>query len=76
MLALKLTERFVDPEPKPVVKIVYWYDRASKNWVTQAADEDGNQVGDAAYSGQRKGRIFDCQALAKQHGVTRIEKKV
>jgi hypothetical protein len=31
MLALKLTERFADPEPKPVVKIVYWYDRASKN---------------------------------------------
>lgn len=30
-----------------------WYDRQTRNWVTQLKDTKGNQVGDAAFSGTK-----------------------
>ncbi len=32
-----------------------WWDRYSRNWITQVKDMDGNQIGDADYSGNRYG---------------------
>lgn len=57
----------------PVVKIVFWWDFKTSNWVSQAVDAEDNQVGDAEYSPNRKGRQMDCKALALQHNVTTIE---
>lgn len=31
-----------------------WYDKVTRNWVTQIKDNAGNQVGDAEYSGDTK----------------------
>ncbi len=30
-----------------------WFDRSSRNWITQIKDLDGNQVGDAMFAGRR-----------------------
>lgn len=38
-----------------------WYDRQSRNWVTQTFDADGNQIADAEYSGDRKSAQIDHQ---------------
>lgn len=38
--------------------IVTWYDKQSKNYITQIKDENG-QVGDAEYAGTREGAEFD-----------------
>ena len=40
-------------EPGAVVRIVYWWDRLSRNWIVQALDEEGNQIGDAQYAANR-----------------------
>lgn len=31
-----------------------WYDRSSRNWISQVVDEKGNQVGDSLYDGTKK----------------------
>lgn len=43
---------------KQVVKIDRWYDRQSRSWVVQRLDIEGNQVGDAYYSGTKLGAIM------------------
>lgn len=30
-----------------------WYDRRSRNWITQTKDAAGNQISDATYTGNR-----------------------
>lgn len=30
-----------------------WYDRHTRSWVAQLKDSDGNQVGDAEYTGRK-----------------------
>ena len=37
----------------PVAKIDIWYDRHTRNWIRQAKDIDGNQIGAAEYSYQK-----------------------
>lgn len=37
------------------VTIETWWDRYSQNYVTQTKDDNGNQIGDAAYSGYKEG---------------------
>lgn len=32
------------------VKIGYWWDRTSRNWIVQHLDLQGNQIGDADYA--------------------------
>lgn len=33
--------------------IYTWYDRQSRNWITQYRDAEGNQIGNAEFSGNR-----------------------
>lgn len=52
-VALKI---FNEPGPRitPIhsnLSVETWYDCHSKNWVTQAKDAKGNQIGDSQYSG-------------------------
>lgn len=30
-----------------------WYDRRSRNWITQTKDAEGNQVGEASFGGDQ-----------------------
>jgi hypothetical protein len=41
-----------------------WYDRRSRNSVCRVLDKDGNQMGDADYSGCRESANF-----AKEQGI-------
>lgn len=44
-----------------------WFDRSSRNWITQIKDLDGNQVGDALFAGRRDSAVVnhsDAVALA------------
>lgn len=34
--------------------IYTWYDRQSRNWITQYRDAEGNQIGNALFSGNTK----------------------
>lgn len=36
-----------------VVKIEYWWDRFSRNWIIQAKDKDDNQIGEATYAANK-----------------------
>jgi hypothetical protein len=33
-----------------------WHDKHTKSWITQIKDEQGNQIGEAAYDGNKKSR--------------------
>jgi hypothetical protein len=55
-------------------KIVYWHDRRTRSWVVQAIDFGGNQIKDADYSGDKKGRDFALTAFQKQHNCTVVER--
>ena len=35
------------------VRIGYWWDRLSRNWIFQALDAEDNQIGDAQYAANR-----------------------
>ena len=35
-----------------------WYDRSSRNWITQTKDAEHNQIGDATYSGNQLSARF------------------
>lgn len=40
---------------EPVVtRITFWWDRLSRNWIVQALDSEGNQIGDAIYAANRR----------------------
>lgn len=36
-----------------------WYDRTSRNWITQIKDAEGNQVGSALFAGNRSSAIIN-----------------
>ena len=43
-----------------------WYDRFSKNYITQVKDNEDNEI-DYAYSGDAKGRNFDIQMFKDKY---------
>jgi hypothetical protein len=45
-----------------------WYDRRGRNFVVQVNDPQGNQIGDADYSGTKESRDFAFQSIIKQEG--------
>lgn len=55
-------------------KIVYWYDRRTRNWVTQLLDSEGNQIDDAIYDGDRVSLARTLAWCAVDHPDTKIEK--
>jgi len=57
-----------------VTKIVYWWSRPDRAWVTTARDAEGNQVGDAEYSGTRDGLDWDLKMMDRKYPNTPVEK--
>lgn len=49
-------------EPR-TAKVEVWYDRATRSWVVQRLDADGNQIGTADYVHSKR----EAQALAKEY---------
>ncbi len=39
-----------------------WYDRQSRNWITQLKDQNNNEI-ESAYSGSKDGARFDFKQL-------------
>jgi hypothetical protein len=50
-----------------------WYDRWTRSHVVQTLDADGNQVGDADYSGSAASRDWAKAAIIRQNGGALIE---
>jgi len=48
--------------------VVTWYDRQSRSWITQIIDPDGNQIGEADYSGRREGSNSAVVIAMKSNG--------
>lgn len=46
-----------------------WYDRKSRNWITQVKDHEGNQIGDAHYNGTKSGKQYSEKMLKKEHQI-------
>lgn len=57
------------------LKVRTWYDRAIRSWVTQIVDEEGNQIGDASYSGSKSGRDFDIRTAKEMIQKYHVEEK-
>lgn len=45
-----------------------WYDRKTRQSVMQVLDSEGNQIGDAEYSGNRESARFVKQFAIKDNG--------
>lgn len=45
-----------------------WYDSKTRSYVTQTKDAQGNQLGDANFSGTVKGRNSDLQTAINDNG--------
>ncbi|MDB6013126.1 MAG: hypothetical protein JWL65_5376 [Gammaproteobacteria bacterium] len=55
-----------DVEDETVVKIEYWWDRTSRNWIIQAKDAQDNQIGAAEYAANKHtlpGALASMQAM-------------
>ena len=39
-------------------QVYTWYDRQTRLWITQGKDKEGNQIGDADYSPNKKVALF------------------
>jgi len=50
------------------VNIDQWYDKSSRSWVTQLKDEAGNQIGEAAYDGNKVSAAFTLSAFKVRQG--------
>lgn len=48
------------------VTVETWYDRQSCNWITQIKDAEGNQIGDALFSGTRDSATCDHKSAVKR----------
>lgn len=54
-----------------VVKIEYWWDRLSRNWILQAKDKYDNQIGAAEYTANSRTLPSALEAMREQYpGVT------
>jgi len=60
------------PESAPA-KVVYWYNRRARSWVVQLLDGEGNQIGDADYSGTESDRDWELARLKKLHPALPVE---
>lgn len=49
------------------MKIESWYDRKTKNYITQAKDDEGNQIGEALISGNKEDRKADVEELRRRY---------
>ena len=47
--------------------VLRWYDRRTRSTVIQTLDVDGNQIGDADYSGNKKSADFAHAAILKKN---------
>lgn len=47
-----------------VTRIEQWWDRSSRNWVVQAKDAEGHQVGAASFCGTKDWADSDAHAMA------------
>ena len=54
-------------------KVVYWYDKISKNWITQVLDEKGYEI-ESEYSGNKEDAIFTCKQFSKEYNNIPYEK--
>ena len=45
-----------------------WYDRSTRSWITRVIDSEGNQVGDADYSGDRQSALLAKTTMTKENG--------
>lgn len=50
-----------------VTKIIYWWDRYSRNWIVQAKDAECNQIGEAIYAANRRALPGALEAMARRH---------
>jgi len=70
LFAQPVNRLVVDPVTGSSVET--WWDRYSRNWVTQTKDAEGNQVGHADYTGERLGAaIAHVWALSRLFNFTR-----
>jgi DNA-binding beta-propeller fold protein YncE len=52
-----------------------WYDRKTRSSVTQVLDKDGNQLGDADYSGNRVSARWARTQAVKDNGGREVKQK-
>jgi len=45
-----------------------WYHRPSRSWVVQLKDAEGNQIGNAEYSGNKVTRDHDIAYMVRENG--------
>lgn len=45
-----------------------WYDRSTRSWVVQLKDREGNQIGDAEYTGNKQDRDRIVNMMQAQTG--------
>lgn len=53
-------------------KVETWYDKPTRSWVTQVKDADGNQVGEAEYTGSGKESAKKVHDFWVKEGAKRI----
>lgn len=57
-----------------VVKIEYWWDRLSRQWIIQAMDVHGNQIDDARYAPNRCKLPAELMAMRAKHPTAQVVK--
>lgn len=57
-----------------VAKIVYWYDRKTRCWVSQKLDTAGNQIGEASYDPTKASRDFVLRQWCAEFGIAKAER--
>jgi len=57
---------YKDPIP---TKVDSWYDRRTRSWIVQLMDEEGNQIGDAYYTGIKEDAIREEKELKERYNI-------
>lgn len=53
----------------PAIKVISWWDRRSRSYITQALDTDDNQIDNAEFSGTKSERDLAEKMLKEEHQI-------
>ncbi len=54
------------------MKVERWYDRNTRSWVIQLLDDQGNQVGNAVYVGNKHDALYEENLMKKELEAIRL----
>ena len=52
-----------------------WYNRHERSWVVQVKDEEGTQIGDAAYRGSKSEALHMVEYWGKRFGIPLVRNR-